>query len=188
MQSDTAVVVSEGVAQSTPPVAIETALDADRVELDAATVASEEAAQSVPPEVQMEEVAAASGPAGADAAVVAPEVGRMGEDTAGGSPGILVVVGRTRRPSPPALLSGGSRSPVQGEPPLHWMDARDPSSALFSLDDVAESVERENLDIGFSAVINALNQANGALREIIVPSSRVFALFSSFYYPCVFVF
>ncbi|XP_066351319.1 uncharacterized protein [Miscanthus floridulus] len=53
------------------------------------------------------------------------------------------------------------------------MDARDPSSALFTLDDVAESVEQENLDIGFSAVINALNQANGALREIIVPSSWV---------------
>ena len=69
------------------------------------------------------------------------------------------------------------------------MDASDPSSALFSLDDVAESVERENLDIGFSAVMNALNQANGVLREIIVPSSRVFALFSSsFSYPCVFVF
>jgi len=68
------------------------------------------------------------------------------------------------------------------------MDASDPSSALFSLDDVAESVERENLDIGFSAVINALNQANGALRKIIIPSSRVFALFSSFSYPCVFMF
>ena len=69
------------------------------------------------------------------------------------------------------------------------MDARDLSLALFSLDDVAESVEQENLDIGFSAVINALNQANGALHEIIVPSSRVFALFSSFFsYPCVFMF
>ena len=40
---------------------------------------------------------------------------------------------------------------------LHYMDAWDPLSALFSLDDVAESVERENLDIGFSTVINALN-------------------------------
>ena len=69
------------------------------------------------------------------------------------------------------------------------MDARDPSSALFSLDDVAESVEWENLDIGFSAVMNALNQANGVLREIIVPSSQVSASFSSFFsYPCVFVF
>ena len=51
------------------------------------------------------------------------------------------------------------------------MDARDPTLALFSLDDVAESMERENLDIGFSAVMNALNQASGALRQIIVPSS-----------------
>ena len=69
------------------------------------------------------------------------------------------------------------------------MDPRDPSSALFSLDDVAESVERENLDIGFSAVMNALNQATGALREIIIPSSRVSALFSTFFScPCVFVF
>ena len=68
------------------------------------------------------------------------------------------------------------------------MDARDPSLALFLLDDVAKSVDQENLDIGFSAMINALNQANGALREIIIPSSRVFALFSSFSYPCIFVF
>ena len=69
------------------------------------------------------------------------------------------------------------------------MDARDPTSALFSLDDVAESLERHNLDIGFSAVMNALNQASGALREIIVPSSRVSASFSTFFlYPCVFVF
>ena len=136
----------------------------------------------------MEEAAATLGSAGADAAVVAPEVGRMGEDTAGGSSGILAVVGRTHRPYPPALLLGGSRSPMRSEPTLHWMDARDPSSTRILLDDVAKSVERENLDIGFSAVINALNQANGALRKIIVPSSRVFALFSSFSYPCVFVF
>ena len=136
----------------------------------------------------MGEAATASGPAGSDAAVVASEVGRMGEYKAGGSLGILAVVGRTRRPSPLALLLGGSRSPMRSEPTLHWMDAQDLSSALFSLDDVAESVERENLDIGFSAVINALNQANGALREIIVPSSRVFTLFSSFLYPCVFMF
>ncbi|XP_066315079.1 uncharacterized protein [Miscanthus floridulus] len=52
------------------------------------------------------------------------------------------------------------------------MDARDPSSALFSLDDVVESVERENLDIRFSTMMNALNQANGALHEIIIPSSQ----------------
>ena len=70
------------------------------------------------------------------------------------------------------------------------MDARDPTSALFSLDDVVESLERENLDNRFSAaVMNALNQASGALREIIIPSSRVSASFSTFFsYPCVSVF
>ena len=137
----------------------------------------------------MREAATASSLVGSDAAVVASEVGQTGEDTAGGSPGVLAVVGRTRRRSPPALLLGGSRSPVRGEPPLQWMDARDPSSALFSLDDVAESMEQENLDLGFSAVMNALNQASGALCEIIIPSSRVSASFSSFFsYPCVFVF
>ena len=136
-------------------------------------MASEGAAQSVPPAVP--------------AAVLGE--GRTEEDTAGGSSGILAVVGRTRRRSPPALLSGGIRSPTRGESWLQWMDARDPTSALFSLDDVAESMERESLDIGFSAVMNALNQATGAMREIIVPSSRVSALFSPFFLcPCVFVF
>ena len=140
---------------------------------DTATMASEGAAQSAPPAVQ----ATASG------------VGRTEEDTAGGSPGILVVVERTRRRSPLALLSRGTCSPMRGKPPLQWMDARDPTSALFSLDDVAESIERENLDIGFSAMMNALNQVSGALHEIIVPSSRVSASFSTFFsYPCVFVF
>ena len=53
------------------------------------------------------------------------------------------------------------------------MAAKDPTSALFSLDDAAESLERENLDIGFSAALNALNEASGALREILAPSSQV---------------
>ena len=77
----------------------------------------------MPLEVQIGEAATASGPAGSDAAVVASEVGRMGEDMAGGSPGVLVVVGRTRRPLPPALLSEGTNSPARSEPTLHWMDA-----------------------------------------------------------------
>ena len=102
-----------------------------------------------------------------------PEVGRMEEDMAGGSSGIMAVVERTRRRSPLALLSGGSCSPMRGEPLLQWMDAEDPTSALFSLDDAAESLERENLDIGFSAVMNALNQASDAFCEILVPSSQV---------------
>ena len=106
---------------------------------------------------------------------MALEAGQMEEDTAEGSPGIVVVVERTRRRSSPALLSGGSRSPARGESPLQWMAAQDPTSALFSLDDAAESMEQENLDIGFSAMMDALSQASGVLCEIIVPAGRVSA-------------
>ena len=97
----------------------------------------------------------------------------MEEDTAGGSLGVVVVVERTSRRSPLALLSMGSHSPMRGELPLQWMATEDPTSALFSLDDAAESLEWENLDIGFLVALNALNEASGALREILVPSSRV---------------
>ena len=94
--------------------------------LDVAMVASEGAAQSAPPAAQ----------------AAAPEVGRMEEDTPRGSLGVMAVVERTSRRSPSALLSGGSRSPARGEPPLQWMATEDPTSALFSLDDAAESMER----------------------------------------------
>ena len=55
------------------------------------------------------------------------------------------------------------------------MAAQDPASVLFSLDDAAESLERENLDVGLSAVMGALREASGALHEILVPSSRILA-------------
>ena len=129
------------------------------VGLDVAMVASEGAAQSVPPMAQ----------------VAAPEAGQMEEDMAGGSPGVVAVVERISRRSPLALLSGGSRSPARGEPPLQWMAIEDPRSALFSLDDAVESMERESLDIGFSAMMDALSQARGVLRETIVPTSQVSA-------------
>ena len=128
-----------------------------QAQLDAAAVASEGAAQSVPPGAQVEVTATATSLAGLDVAMVAsegvaqsappaaqaaaPEAGRMEEDTAGGSPGVMAVVERTSRRSPSALLSGGSRSPARGESPLHWMDFQDPTSTLFSLDDAAESIE-----------------------------------------------
>ena len=54
---------------------------------------------------------------------VALEAAQMEEDPVGGSSGVVEVVWRTRRESPPAPLSGGSRSPVRGEPPLQWMAA-----------------------------------------------------------------
>ena len=73
------------------------------------------------------------------------------------------------------------------------MAAEVPTLALFLLDDVAESMERENLNIGFSAMMDALSQASGVLRKILVPTSRVSAesspSFSLFFaYSCVFIF
>ena len=53
------------------------------------------------------------------------------------------------------------------------MAAQDPTSVVFSIDDASESMERENLDIGFSTLLDALNQASGALREILIPSGQV---------------
>jgi len=116
----------------------------------------------------------------------------MEEDPVGGPSGIMVVVWRTRKESPLAPLSGGSRSPAWGEPPLQWMAAQDPTSALFTLDDHAESMERESLDFGLLTMMNALNQVRGALHEIVVPTSQVStrsSSFSSFFkYFCVFIF
>ena len=69
------------------------------------------------------------------------------------------------------------------------MATQDPTSALFSLDDHAESMEREGLDIGILTMLDALEQARGALREIVVPTTQVLAWFSSFFACfCVFVF
>ena len=111
------------------------------VGLDVAALASEGMEQSVPPA----------------APVVVDEAGRTEVDTAGGSSGIVVVAHRTRREPPPAPLSGGVRSPARGEPPLQWMSPRDPSSVALSLDDHAESMERESLDFGISSMMEALN-------------------------------
>ena len=81
----------------------------------------------------------------------------MEEDLVRGSLGIVAAVQRTRRESPPTPLSGGSRSPARGEPPLQWMAAQDPTSTLFTLDDHAKSMERESLDIGLLTMMNALD-------------------------------
>ena len=94
----------------------------------------------------------------------------MEEDTAKGSPNAVVVVERTSEGLPSALVSGGSRSPTRGESPLHWTDPQDPTSTLFSLDDATESIERESLDVGFLAMMDALSQARGILHDVIVPT------------------
>jgi len=105
---------------------------------------------------------------------MAPGVGRTEEDAAKGSLGVMVLferlasvplspsitggdvpMGTSRREGSAALGAGGelslaltlagSDSPVQGEPLLQWADPRDAASALFPLDNVAESMERETL-------------------------------------------
>ena len=103
------------------------------------------------------------------------EAAQVEEGPVAGSSSMAVVSHRVRREAPPAPLSGRSHSPVRGEPPLQWMAAQDPMSALFSLDDHSESMEREGLDIGISTMLEALDQARGALREIVVPTTQVFA-------------
>ena len=45
---------------------------------------------------------------------------------------------------------------------------------LFTLDDAAEGMERESLNEGIMAVLEALNQARGALQDVIVPTGWVF--------------
>jgi len=55
------------------------------------------------------------------------------------------------------------------------MSPRDPSSVALSLDDHAESMERESLDFGISSMMEALNQAGEVLRGVFVPTTRVSA-------------
>ena len=46
---------------------------------------------------------------------------------------------------------------------------------LFTLDDAAESMERESLDVGIASMLEDLDHARGALHDIVVPSGQVFA-------------
>ena len=101
------------------------------------------------------------------------DMGQMEGDTAEGSLGVVVEVERTSRGSPLALTSGGGRSPMRGESLLQWMDPQDPMSILFSLDNATESIERESLNEGISAMMEVLNQARGVLRDVIIPTGWV---------------
>ena len=128
---------------------------------------SEGAAQSAPPATQ----------------ATAVEAGRIKGDMAGGTLGSMVVVERTSGRSPLALMSGGSRSPAQGESPLQWMAPQDPTSTLFSLDDAAESIEWGSHDEGISVMMGILDLARVVLCDVIIPNGRVsiwsFVSFSS---------
>ena len=64
--------------------------------------------------------------------------------------------------------------PMWDDPPLQWVSSWDMSSELFTLDDDAEGMEREKLRKGFTSTLEALNQASGTLRDVIIPTGHVF--------------
>ena len=53
------------------------------------------------------------------------------------------------------------------------MELQDPTSILFSLNDATESIEWESLNEGISALLEALNQARGVLRDVVIPTGQV---------------
>ena len=58
---------------------------------------------------------------------------------------------------------------------LRWTNPQEPTSTLFTLDDATESMERESLDVGITSMLEALDHARGALRDVVVPFGWVFA-------------
>jgi len=46
---------------------------------------------------------------------------------------------------------------------------------LFTLNDAAESMEWESLDVGIVSMLKALDHARGALHDVVIPSGRVFS-------------
>ena len=97
-----------------------------------------------------------------DAAEGYPDIVVLGEESASVSLTPSIVGGRvpagtswregsmairaTREPSL-ALTLVGNDSPTQGELLLRWASPKDPTSTLFTLNDAAESMERESLDV-----------------------------------------
>ena len=74
-----------------------------------------------------------------------------------------------------ALTLVGSNSPAWGEPLLWWTNPQDPASTIFTLDAATESMQWESLDVGIMSILEALDHARGALRNVVVPSGQVFA-------------
>ena len=62
-----------------------------------------------------------------------------------------------------------------GEPLLWWASPKDLLSTLLTLDDAAESMEQESLNVGIASMLKALDHAIGALRDIVVPFDQEFA-------------
>ena len=74
-----------------------------------------------------------------------------------------MVAKETSRELSLVLTSVGHYPLTQDEPPLRWVSPWNPSLELFTLDDATEGMEWENLNEGFTAMLEALNQARGAL-------------------------
>ena len=92
-----------------------------------------------------------------------PVVGKTEGVMAKGPSDIMVVAEQTGRELSLVLTPGGNHPPMQDEPLLRWVSPQDLSSELFTLDDAAEGMERDSLNEGIMAVLEALNQARGAL-------------------------
>ena len=103
-----------------------------------------------------------------------PAMGRTEGVMAQGPSDTAVVAEETDRELSLVLPLEGHHPPAWDEPLLRWVSPWDPSSELFTLDDAGEGMEWENLNKGFTAVLEALNQARGALRDVIIPTGHVF--------------
>lgn len=112
---------------------------------------------------QPEAMVAAPEAAVRSAPLVAPEatplLGRMEGFAVEGHSDTVVVAEETDRELSLVLTLGGSRMPMRNEPLLRWGSPQDPSSVIFTLDDGVEGVERESLDNGIMAKLDALNHA-----------------------------
>ena len=69
----------------------------------------------------------------------------------------MVVAEETGRELSLVLPSEGHHLPVGDEPPFRWVSSWDSSLELFTLDDAAEGMERESLNEGITASLEALN-------------------------------
>ena len=72
-----------------------------------------------------------------------------------------------------ALTLVGYDSPTRSEPLLLWVSPEDPTLTLFTLNDAAESMEWESLDVGITSMLEALDHPQGALRDVVIPSGQV---------------
>ena len=109
------------------------------------------------PEATVVAPEAAARPVLLAAQVTTPVVGRTEGVMAEGPPDTMVVDKETSRELYLVLTLGGSHPPAWDEPPLCWVNPRDSSSDLFTLNDAAESMEWESLNEGIMATLEALN-------------------------------